>query len=305
MRKRLHLEAIQASDIREVLFAVIMKAISGTRIYYDSHEDYINQVLEYTNYNPLFFPRALKFLLTELLFLRFFDGVFCTDQFQFERFSKIWFGIKSLHLLRNFPPVTDTVKKDNYQEKDTLDLVYIGSVNKFRGVIETSLYVKRFNKKFSSQKRIRLTIFSQQNSIIDSIVDEFEIIFKKYVDFPILLEKLTAYDVGVCLWLPLKKFQRNLPLKNFDYMSVGLPVLTSNFPNIMEFVTKSNAGITIDPKSYKDFEKAIFVLFDPNKRKEFGENGREFVKRECNFEKESKTYISLLLHGNLQEEKFI
>src|SRR4029078_461855 len=101
---------------------------------------------------------------------------------------------------------------------------------------------------------------------------------------------MAHYDVVVCLWHPLEKFHRNLPLKNFDYMGIGLPILTSNFGNLAKYAILSGAAICIDPLSYPEFEAAVLELFNTEKREELGRNGLEYTRSLASFEREAAGY---------------
>ncbi|MBN1333180.1 MAG: glycosyltransferase [Synergistales bacterium] len=207
--------------------------------------------------------------------------------------AKKVFGVKHLFLLRNFPIASKTCRKTDFLTSKTLKLVYVGSINKFRGILETVEYVQEFNNKYHSKKHLTLSIFSRPSDLLTPYINFSDIIQEKYLNYPELMKALRSYDVGICLWLPLKKFHRNLPIKNFDYMAAGLPVITSNFGNLKKYIDLSGAGIAIDPNSYEEFENAINMMFDHNNRKLFSDNGRLYIENEGNFEKESVPYVRM------------
>jgi glycosyltransferase involved in cell wall biosynthesis len=182
-------------------------------------------------------------------------------------------------------------KTCDYPEKDQLNLVYIGSFNQFRGVIETAEYVEQFNDKYAGQYSLAFDVFCANFSLIERLSEEGKINHKGSIKYAPLMEKIAEYDVGICLLLPIKKYTRNISMKNFEYMSVGLPVLTSNFGQCKKYVNESGAGLCIDPKSYPEFEDAILKLFDKNLREEFGEAGQRYCKEIGSFEKEAQPYV--------------
>lgn len=290
--RKLKPDWIQASDVRELLIGVCCQITSGTKLIYDSHEDYVHQLIEYNNKFSSYF-KAFLYSTIEHFFLRFPQAVFCTDEYQYKRMAKKVFGVKHLFLLRNFPIASKTCRKTDFLTSKTLKLVYVGSINKFRGILETVEYVQEFNNKYHSKKHLTLSIFSRPSDLLTPYINFSDIIQEKYLNYPELMKALRSYDVGICLWLPLKKFHRNLPIKNFDYMAAGLPVITSNFGNLKKYIDLSGAGIAIDPNSYEEFENAINMMFDHNNRKLFSDNGRLYIENEGNFEKESVPYVRM------------
>ncbi len=82
--------------------------------------------------------------------------------------------------------------------------------------------------------------------------------------------------------------------KYFDYMLAAKPILDSN-NLIKDPVELSGCGIIVKPDSAESIKDGIIELFElgPNKLKEIGLKGREFVKVNHNIKYLSDKYISL------------
>ncbi|MFO8054475.1 MAG: hypothetical protein R6U19_04850, partial [Bacteroidales bacterium] len=204
-------EVVQASDAREIKLALMAKLCTGARAVYDSHEDYYNQVFEYRGRTARAFLKALPHKVNEILLLRFFDSVFCTDDYLFGEYQKTIYGCGRVFLLRNYPLIGDLHAKVLYAEKASLDLVYIGGVNKYRGLKEAAMYVQKFNESHFPSKTITLTIYSDPNKLVEEISKNNSVYYKPWIDYNIMLETLKNYDVGICLWKNITKLQRNIP----------------------------------------------------------------------------------------------
>jgi glycosyltransferase involved in cell wall biosynthesis len=291
--KELRPDVIQASDAREILFTLLGKFFFGCRIVYDSHEDYFRQVVDYGDRHLISYFRAFPLSMCEMIFLRFFDCIFCTDDFLYQKYRKSIYKCKRVFLLRNFPIIESGEIDREFINKDNLELVYIGGVNKKRGVIEVAKYVLKYNIKHH-EKKLKFHVYSCDNELLDKLEKECSIIRHEYVDYEMLMKELKKYDIGVCLWNDIPKFRRNLPLKNFDYMAVGLPIITSNFGNLKKYAEESGAAFCIDPMSYDEFESAINMLFDQRLRQKMGLFGRGYVERVASFNCEAKSYIENL-----------
>jgi glycosyltransferase involved in cell wall biosynthesis len=288
-------KVIQASDAREVVPALLLSLVGGSTPVYDSHEDYFRQAYEYGRKTPVALVKAVSLLLQEVVFLRFFGSVFCTDEFLLRRYSRRVFGVRRLHLMRNLPfSAEGSRRRSGADRANELRLVYVGGVNEHRGVIETAEHVRRFNEKFGPSKRLTLTVIGHDHPILRELAKDGSTRHRPWIEYPSLMKELEDYDVGVCLWLRLRKFERNLPLKNFDYMGAGLPILTSNFGELRRYIERSRSGICIDPQSYGAFEEAVSELFDPDLRRRLGENGMSFVQQQGGFFQESREYVSVV-----------
>lgn len=297
---KLKSDVVQASDARELFWLFLIKCLTGARIIYDAHEDHFNQVYEYFGKTLPALIKACGVSLMEKVFIRFCDAVFCTDEFLYRKYLDKSFNSREVYLLRNFPPITAISKTCDYKEKNELELVYVGGVNAFRGVKETAYYVAEFNRRHRD-KILRFTVYSHNFSIIQELVQQKLLEYKPWTDYENLVSELPKYDVGICLIHPLKKFHRNLPLKNFDYMGVGLPVITSNFGALRKYAELSGAAICINPLSAEDFEAAVLQLFDFRKRKELGENGIKYTRTGACFEKESEEYARILTSDSVDQ----
>lgn len=289
--KKIRPNIIQASDYSELVNGLVSSFFTGSKKIYDSHEDYIRQAYDFGKKNILLIIKIPRIYFIELFFPRFFDHVFCTDEYLLNKYKKKRYGIKDLALLRNYP--LDFILKKAFNNNSNLKLVYIGGTIKYKGVFEVINYVKTFNKQ-NHNFSLELDIYSSSSNIHQSDLGEKIRLFSS-IDYDKLVRTLnTKYDIGVCLWHPIKKLSRNLPLKNFDYMAAGLPILTSDFGNLKKEMIKSNSGYMINPFSYEEFEKSIIKLYDVERRKTLSSNGIKYVSSNANFTVEANAYISFI-----------
>lgn len=291
--KKICPDVIQASHPLQLRIALKIKQKTEAKLIYDAQEDYYLQALEYRGRSIKGRLKAIWARLSEVLLSRKFDSVFCTDEFLLQHYRKKIYQTKKVSLLRNFPYKVDD-NKMIFSSKNVLNLVYIGGFNIYRGVIECAHYCKLFNEEHPDY-RLNFTVYIPAYQNLDKLEKKGLLIKKDWIDYAELMTSLKHYDVGVCLLMPIEKFKRNLPVKNFDYMAVGLPILTSNFANVKKYIDISNAGITIDPQSYDDFKDAVTCLFDPEVRKRYSENGKNWIRQTGNFITEAKEYVECII----------
>lgn len=96
------------------------------------------------------------------------------------------------------------------------------------------------------------------------------------------------------------------PVKLFEYMSAGLPVIASNFPLWKEIVEGGNFGITVDPLRPQEIAEAIeYLLERPELCEEMGRNGREAVEEKYNWEVESEKLLKFYKRVLFNEHGFL
>ena len=286
---------VQASDVKEILEALTIRLLTGAKLLYDSHEDYFNQFYEYRGRTGIAFLTASFFRCLELLFLPLFHYLFCTDEYLQQLYSRSFSPCPEPRLLRNFAPVDLIAAKESYCEKKELSLVYVGSINRYRGLLEAIAHIDRFNDERDGEYRVTLHVHAAQSPELKELCLNDFVFDEGWLPYEELGKRLRDYDVGISLLQRLKKYERNLPVKNFDYMAAGLSIITSDFGNLKTYVEEADCGYCIDPKDYSAFEMAIMELFSRERRATLGENARRYAEGVANFFEESKEYCDIVI----------
>lgn len=294
-------DVVQASDARELPLAVILSWVLGYTLVYDSHEDYFNQVYEYQGKTWTALFRALRLSLKEIVFARFADRVFVTSLSHREKYLRGGFGLTDIEVVPNFAPTWLSLPEKDYRDTSTLRLVYVGSVNAYRGVREVAEFAQRFNARHPD-RTATFHFIGTSSPLVNKLAEAGLIVDEGPFSYPDMMRKLCTFDVGVCLLHDIQKFRNSVPIKNFDYMAAGLPVLTSDFGEMKRYVEAADAGLCIRPTEYEAFESALLTLFDADERKRFGENGRAFSRGEGSFEHAAAPYVRSMTRERVPTE---
>jgi len=119
--------------------------------------------------------------------------------------------------------------KEEFRKKDTYTLGYVGSLNPEKGV-ELILEILRRNKKLrlkiigGNEKQIELL-----KSTINGLGLKNRIKLTGFVPQNKLSEELQEIDILVA---PFRKTQRTVPLKVYEYLATGIPVVASDIPAV-------------------------------------------------------------------------
>ncbi|MHC1736940.1 MAG: glycosyltransferase family 4 protein [Ignavibacteriaceae bacterium] len=104
-------------------------------------------------------------------------------------------------------------------------------------------------------------------------------------------------EADVCLDLRDTEFVYNnsLPIKIFEYLACGKPVIYSRLKSLTPLFTESQFGFMVSPDDIEETLKALqSYLNDPDLLKFHAKNGRELIERCYNWETEEKKLISFL-----------
>ena len=96
-----------------------------------------------------------------------------------------------------------------------------------------------------------------------------------------------ASRIGLLLWQPVSSLKIKMPIKLFEYMAFGLPVVGSNFGHIADLIEKESCGITVNPENPEEVAEAIESLMRQEKMyKALRNNGIEAAREKYNWQRE-------------------
>ncbi|GAB3987144.1 glycosyltransferase family 4 protein [Spirosoma daeguense] len=111
--------------------------------------------------------------------------------------------------------------------------------------------------------------------------------FYGYSDQRRALPLAKGATAGLALLKPIGDYPESYPTKLFEYMALGLPVVTSDFPLYQDVVERHQCGFCISPYDSKRLADTLTYLIEhPEVAKRMGERGRKAVEAEYNWNTE-------------------
>jgi glycosyltransferase involved in cell wall biosynthesis len=107
------------------------------------------------------------------------------------------------------------------------------------------------------------------------------ILWKGWLEHQYLLKYISISKAGIIPHLKTEHTDTTMPNKIYDYMWLGLPVITSNTVPMMRLVKSEKCGVTFKSGNSKELINAITIL-DKN-IKEYGIRGANAVKHKYNW----------------------
>jgi glycosyltransferase involved in cell wall biosynthesis len=84
------------------------------------------------------------------------------------------------------------------------------------------------------------------------------------------------------------------PIKLFEYMAAGLPVVAADFPGFRDIVERHQCGLCVPPTDPARIAAAIEWIFaHPAEAEAMGQRGRALVQQRLNWEREAKVLLTL------------
>lgn len=123
--------------------------------------------------------------------------------------------------------------------------------------------------------------------------------FYGYTDQKKAFQYIGNVTAGLALLKPVGDYTESYPTKLFEYMALGLPIVTSNFRLYKDVVERHNCGFCISPHDPVQVAQVLIELIEnPQKAFMMGLNGRQAVEHEYNWSSELEkllNYYTLIL----------
>jgi asparagine synthase (glutamine-hydrolysing) len=277
----------------ELIPSGLIMLLSGKKVIYDMHEDLPRHFVSSLS-NRWKLPRPIwkiikSFIgLFEQVVARLFTAIVPATPAISARFSRIKKAV-----VQNFPRLESLPGPSGIPWNSREFAVgYHGSIAETRGAIEMVQATEYFKTgklllagNYSPSKlRERLSGLSAWGN-----VEELG-----FLDWPSIMDMLKRIRAGLVVLHPDPKYQEAYPVKMFEFMAAGVPVIASDFPLWREIVGGAKCGILVDPKDPKAIGQAVSrLLNDHAEAEEMGLRGRKAVLEKYNWGMESEKLLEL------------
>jgi hypothetical protein len=289
--RRLKADVVHFHDPELILTGVALK-LFGHKVIYDVHEDVRRDILK----KP-WLPRILRqptawiMSLIEWLAAKAFDAIVPATAKIAERFPP-----HKTVVVQNFPILRELAVPDPvpYPERPSA-FAYVGAIGTIRGAIDM---VRAFEI-LTDMPEARLELageFSPQglHHALRTLPGWASVHFLGRVSRDHVARILGRARAGLVLSHPDPNYANGQPIKMFEYMSAGIPVIASDFPLWREIIDGADCGLLVDSANPHAIAEGMrWILVHPTEAEAMGQRGRRAVERIYNWESESAKLVAL------------
>lgn len=261
----------------------------GKKVIYDVHEDVPKQIMD-----KHWIPKLFRGVVSSL-FKRYehyvsarLTGIISVTPIICERFRSVNGHVE---LVANYPLLEEGLNL-NHQEgiKVPRQICYIGGLFPTRGIKELVQALEQVDATLVLAGTFSPESFEAE---VKQLPGWKKVNFLGHVGRQEIMNALTSSQLGVVTLHPTRSYVEALPIKLFEYMSAGIPVLASDFPMWRDIIDSAKCGVYADPLNPTDIAKQIdYLLSNPDLSREMGENGLNAFHETYNWSVEETKLIA-------------
>jgi glycosyltransferase involved in cell wall biosynthesis len=261
----------------------------GKRVVYDVHED-VPRSLLHRSWLPRLLrrPVAMAAEVGEWFAARLFTGIAAATPVIARRFPP-----DRTVLVQNFPVLAELILGGERLPAARRSIVYLGSVSATRGAREMVEAIAKVRF-----RDVRLVIAGEMSP--PSLLSDLERLPGwERVDYLGWQSRSGVRDIlsqalaGIVVLQATKAYVVSQPIKLFEYMAAGIPIIASDFPLWRQWLVGHECGLFVRPDDIDAIAAAIeWIMEHPDAAARMGQNGRSIVLETFNWEVEEKRLLA-------------
>lgn len=270
--KVLDQDSYHIHDPELIWVGYFLKSLYSKNVIFDSHEDVPRDIKEKKWINKhIRNLMAFFYVFFEKILLRKYSAIITSTDFILERMLKI---NKNSFSIKNFPILENSRVIDSEKFNDELVFCYVGSISVQRGIFEMLELVSRLNFKlhlagsFTDERTMKT---AKEHKGWGNVV------YHGYVNKAEMEVIYSECTCGLLLLHEIETFRTSLPVKLFEYMEFGLPILSCGANDYNLLIKDAECGVVSDVSVEAIINEAINLNADKSALKKMSANGLNHV----------------------------
>jgi glycosyltransferase involved in cell wall biosynthesis len=281
----------------ELIPLALWLTLKGKKVIYDIHEN-VTESMKMKRWLPLKFLFIPFYLCFDALAAKFFTLILA--EHAYVPIYKKRYPTKEVFLVENFAPIKLLEPFQNLKRSAAeKNIFYIGSFNEEYCFMQTLETIYLLTQKGWKGKLYIIGYISPDDWAAINQLSYFQhiraqLVFTGYLRLKDGYEFSINCAIGFSFVSPNINVRDSVPRKLYEYMAIGLPVVSSNFPTYETLVNEMQVGICVNSENPEEMaNKAWELLNQPEPLNEFARNGLKAATDYYNWENEEKSLFEV------------
>ena len=173
----------------------------------------------------------------------------------------------SVTVVPNYPTISDFPLIENKAENKVPNIIYVGSLTEERGLKKMIKAYKIVRENFEAELTIVGGFYDisleQWAKNYDSKYN-LNINWKGWIEYTELAQHFSEADIGLCILQNSERYMKAIATKVYEYIIMGLPVVTSKGHMSDRLVKEEKYGISVDSSDENEIADGILTLLNQN-----------------------------------------
>ena len=281
-------------ELDPLLYSFVLRWLTNKPIIWDCHEYLVPMKRELQgNLSAMFTDIGIKIAAPRI------NHIITVDNLLGKQLTKL----NKVTVVPNYPTINDFPVLEKRLEKEKPNFLYVGGLTIERGI---KIMIKAFSI-VKKQIDSKLTLVGGfYDKTLEKWAKEFdkenklEIEWKGWVNYRELSPIFSKASIGLCLLQDQERYDRAIATKIFEYLIMGVPVLTSKGYLVEKLIEKGRCGKTVDATKVKEVVSGMINLIERSDLEKLGNNGLKYSRKKFIWEKREKNLLKVVdsLTGN-------
>ena len=260
IKKALHkkYDLFYCHEFDPLIYGWMLKKITKKPVVWDCHEYLVPMKRELQGkLSALLAKNIIKFTAPKI------DHIITVDNILGRQLQEY----NSVTVIPNYPTISDFPLLENKTKNKVPNIIYVGSLTEERGLKKMIKAYKIVRENFEAELTI---IGGFYDASLEQWAKNYDskynlmINWKGWINYTILAPHFSEADIGLCILQDSERYMKAIATKVYEYIIMGLPVVTSKGHMSDRLVKKEKYGISVDSSDENAIADGILTLLNQN-----------------------------------------